>query len=69
MIEKERIKQKRKNWEWNIAPHFKNVTYIFLRLRVRDKLAWLSFCERKTCEECSREGSFCRAGNHRHREN
>ncbi len=55
--------------ECGIVYHiFKNVTYIFLWFRVKDKLAWLSLCERKTCEECSRDCSFCRAGNRRHRE-
>lgn len=41
----------------------KEVTYIFLWFRVKDKLAWLSCRERKTCEECSRDCSFCRVGN------
>lgn len=48
------------NWKWDIEPivrnsvaHFKS--FVFLWFRVKDKLAWLSVCERKTCEECLRE--------------
>ena len=53
---------KRQNREWSCVQHFlENVTYIFLWFRVKDKLAWLSFCE-----ECSKDCSFFRAGNHRY---
>lgn len=44
------------------------VRYIFLRSSLKDKLAALSFCERKTCEECLTGGTFGFVGNHRHQE-
>lgn len=60
-----RLKQTEETEKMNCVPHFKNVIYIFLWFRGKDKLACLSLCERETREECSRDGSSCRVGNHR----
>lgn len=48
--------------------HKVKVRSILLRSRLKDKLAPLSFYERKTCEECLTGSTFGFAGNHRHQE-